>query len=77
MVLNVAATFVNLPGDVISVRTITCMDKIDIILLLLLHHAHGDFFEVTDLFICQVGRTPVESSCVQLERNTLQFLTQS
>ena len=55
MVLNVAATFVNLPGDVISVRTITCMDKIDIILLLLLHHAHGDFVEVTDLFICLSG----------------------
>ena len=40
-----------LPGDVISFRTITLVDKILIILLVLLHPAHGDFVEVADLFI--------------------------
>ena len=49
MAVSVAAMFVNLPGDVISFRTITHFYKIVIILLVLLHHAHGDFVDVTDL----------------------------
>ena len=51
MVVRVAATFVNLPGDVISFRTITLLDKMVIILLVLLHPPHGDVVEVTDPFI--------------------------
>ena len=51
MVLRGAVTFVNFPGEVISFRTITHVDKIVIILLVLLHRAHGDVVEVADLSI--------------------------
>ena len=55
MAVSVAATFMNFPGDVIIFRTITWVDKICKILLVLLHHAHGDVVEVTDFFIGPSG----------------------
>ena len=39
------------PCDVIVFRTITHFDKINIILLVLIHHAHGDVVELVDLLI--------------------------
>ena len=51
MAVSVDTTLMNYPGDVIIFRTITWVNKICIIRLVLLHHAHGDVVEVTDLFI--------------------------
>ena len=44
-------TFMRFARDVIILRTITHVNKIHIIPLLLLHHAHGDVVELADLLI--------------------------
>ena len=53
--MSVTATFMNLSGDAIIFRNITLVDKICLFILVLVHRAHGDVVEVTDLFISPFG----------------------
>ena len=54
------------PSDVITFRTIILVDKIFIILLVLLHHAHGDVVELTDLLITPSGEWTPNTIAPQL-----------
>ena len=59
MVVGFTATFMTFPGDLIIFSTITHVNKIHIILLVLLHHAHGNVVELADLLITPSNtRTP-------------------
>ena len=51
VVVGFTATFMTFPGDLIIFSTITHVNKIHIILLVLLHHAHGNVVELADLLI--------------------------